>query len=329
MVARGLLVVSALAILSVEAAGLQATVFRGRIVMTPGGPPVTTMRVRLGSHGIATPRADGSFEGAVPVAARSILITVDTGTDEWQAWHPKLPVSVPQDPTVVTEVLVGPSVDATLRRLFANDAAQREASFKAQGVSDSLIRSLLDTIRLEFAERTSLREADLAAATADAARRAEVLPGLSAALELYTIKLSNLHLAFTYIAGPAFTSDSAFAQLKQAILDYNPAFEALKSQRESYISAVSRYWRSDALSSELRSTLDFALGDIHEVLVLPLNAILVDVRDVVTRTVRGAAADQKRRSAVARIENFLASVEPRITELTRRKTRLLAQLQSI
>jgi hypothetical protein len=328
-VARWMLAVASLLGPVPEASALQASVFRGRIIMSPGGPPVTSMRVRLGPHGFATPRADGSFEGAVPSSVGSILITVDTGDEEWRAWHPARAVAVPRDASVVTEVLVGPSTEAMIRRLFATDAAQREASFREQGVSDSLIRALLDTVRQEFAARTQVREADLAAATADAARRAEIFPELSAALELYVIKLGNLQLAFTYVAGPAFTSDTAFARLKQAILDYNPALEALKSNREAYISAVRTYWDSEALSDELRSTLDVALGDIHEVHVLPLNAILADISDVVTGRARGTEAVQKRQRAVRRIEDFLAAVGPRLTELTRRKTRLLVQLQSI
>ena len=44
---------------------------------------------------------------------------------------------------------------------------------------------------------------------------------------------------------------------------------------------------------------------------------------------RGRAATQKKQETMARIRSALGAIEPRVTELTRRKSQLLARLQSI
>lgn len=318
-----------LALLPTEGSALQATVFKGRLVVSPGAPPVTQMRIRLGTHGVVAPKADGSFVGVIPASATAILLTVETGSDKYQAWHPRLAVAVPKDTNLVTEVLVGPTVEASLQRLFAADAAQRTNALRALGVNDSLIVSLLQELRVEFAEQTKMRAQDLELAAATGAKRAEFFPVMSAAIERYVTKLHNLQLAFHYIAEQAFTNDSAFAHLRQAIVDYNPPFELIKAQRDSFVTYVKDYWGSEALAGEMQSTLDFALADIHTLYILPLNDLRQDIAAVLKGDVRGRAATQKKQETMARIRSALGAIEPRVTELTRRKTQLLARLQSI
>jgi hypothetical protein len=309
-------------------AGAQTTVFKGRLIVSAGGPPVTQMRVNLGpANGIA-PRADGQFSAAVPAGVRSLLITVDTGNDKWQAWHPRLPVAVSLDTSVVTEILVGPSVEESVRRGFVAMSAQLRGQLTALGVTDSVTQSLLRSMSNDLAARANVPVEDLTAAASLGEKRAELFPVLAGTVETYLLKLQNVHLAFQYVAGPAFSNDSAFAQLKGAILAYNPALEALKAQHEGFEHSVREFWDSERLAGDYRALVDYALSEIHDAHILPLNPIMSDIDAVLKGRARGPAAARSREDTMSRIRVFLSATEPRIAEFARRKTRLLAQLQT-
>ena len=175
--------------------------------------------------------------------------------------------------------------------------------------------------RVHAAERAPADQRELA--------RAGEYPRIAAALEDYLIRLHNVEIAFRIILQFAFTSDSAFAELKTSIRRYNEAFEGLKQGRTGFEQRVARYWGSERLVGELRNVLDYALGEIHEIHVLPLNDVLPDITAVSKRQVSGQAAEQKREQVTRRVAETLRALQPRIQELDRRKSRLLSELQAL
>ena len=306
----------------------QTVVFRGRLVMAAGGPPFRQMTVRLDRFAVATPNDGGFFSAAIPAGTPALTIQVATGHPRWGLRYPTGAVAVPRDPSFVTDIIVGPSIEETLSREFASSVTRLGANLRSAGAADSQVIAAVDALRREFAARANVQVDELREAEKFSTERARILPPLSAALETYGIKASNIAIAFQYLLEPSFGSDSAFAQLQRSITEYNGAYEALKTGRAGFEAGVTANWPSPVLSADLRNLFDYALGDIHATDVLPLNEVLTDVSRILSGRLAGRDAQTRRAEVLGSVRQTVTALRLRLTEFDRRKTRVLSVLQS-
>jgi hypothetical protein len=330
MIARSHFVIAlCVAMFSVAPSVLRAQTvqFRGRVVMVPGGPPFRQMTVRLDRYGVATPNDGGFFVAAIPSSVMSLTIQVETGNPRWTLRYPLSAIAVPRDANHITDIIVGPSIEETLSRDYAASIARLRTGLRNAGAADSQVIAAIEALRREFAERTNVRVDELRSAERLSAERTRILPPLSASLETFVIKANNLAIVFRYLLEPSFASDSAFAQLNRGIVEYNSAFETLRTKRTEFEGDVAQAWQNAQLSSDLRALLDYALGDVHTIDVLPLNEVLPMVNEILTGSLRGAEAQAKRVAVLTRVQMTVTALRTRLEELERRKIRVLTALQ--
>ncbi len=307
----------------------QTVQFRGRVVMVPGGPPFRQMTVRLDRYGVATPNDGGFFVAAIPSSVMSLTIQVETGNPRWTLRYPLSAIAVPRDANHITDIIVGPSIEETLSRDYAASIARLRTGLRNAGAADSQVIAAIEALRREFAERTNVRMEELRSAERSTNERARILPPLSASLETYVIKATNLEIAFRYLLEPSFGSDSAFAQLNRAIVDYNLAYESLRIKRNEFENDVAQAWQNAQIASDLRALFDYALGDINTIDVLPLNEVLPTVSEILTGKLRGAEAQTKRIAVLTRVQMTVTALRARLEELERRKIRVLTALRDL
>lgn len=306
----------------------QTVLFRGRIVVAAGGPPMRQMTVRLDRFATATPNDGGFFSAAIPSGTQSIRIQVATGNPRWMLRYPAGAVAVPRDTSFVTDIIVGPSLDETLSRDFASSVARLGANLRSAGAADSQIIAAINSLRREFSTRTNVRIDELRNAERLSGERAKIYPELASTLEGFMIKANNIAITFQYLLEPSFGSDSAFAELRRAITEYNVAYEALKTGRAGFEDGVAANWQNPAATSDLRAVLDYALGDTHAINVLPLNDVLPEVSRILTGRLTGREAQVRRAEVMARVRLSVTELRARLDELERRKIRALGTLQS-
>lgn len=308
--------------------GAQTVQFRGRVVMAAGGPPFSGMTVRIDRYGVVTPNDGGYFVAAIPAAVTSVTIWVETGNPRWTLRYPVAAIAIPRDANLVTDLIVGPSIEESLSRDYAASIARLRTGLRSAGAADSQIIKAIESLRTEFAQRTSVRVDELRAAEQQTLERARILPPLAASIETFLIKANNVATVFQYLLEPSFGSDSAFAQLKRGIIEYNAAYESLRTGRAGFEGGVAQAWQNPALSADFRALLDYALGDIHATEVLPLNEVLPDVSRILTGALRGADAQAKRVEVMMRVRLMVTALHARLDELERRKVRVIESLQS-
>ncbi len=305
----------------------QTVPFRGRVVMPAGGPPFRQMKIRVGAFGVTSPNDGGFFSSAVPAGTTSVTLQIETGNSRWIVRYPVGSVAVPRDASFVTDVIIGPSIEETLSRDYAAETARLRTSLKSAGVADSQVMAAIDGLRREFADRTNVQIDELRRAEQRGNERAQVFPRLAATIEAFAIKANNVEIAFHYLLEPSFVSDSAFAQLKRGITEYNVAFETLKTERGGFEKAVSDYWGNERISADLSALLDYALGEIHAVNILPLNLVVPDVSRILRHEFSGRDAADKRGAVLGSVSTSIVALRVRLEEFDRRKLRVLGALE--
>lgn len=304
----------------------QASVFRGRLLVSTDNVRPTQLRVILEGLGTSTPTSDGSFSIAIPSGTRSVTLRIEAGAERLQVTYPRNPVNVPLDANAVTDVVVGPTLEKLLADALGPFLVRLEANSRAAGVRDSSIKATVNEVTRFLADAAKVEVSVLNAEAARAQKRAEVFPEISESLELYDLRVNNVHQAFLYVAGASFSNDSAFALLKRTINEYNPAFDALKVRRGSLQQVVSENW-DERRWTELRAVFDFVVGDIHDLTIKPMNELLPKIDSVLRRLVRGDAANRMRAEVLSETQRFVRNLEPKLGQLRERKTRVLAELQ--
>ena len=306
------------------ASAQQSLRFKGRVVVLDGGPSPARLTVHLGQFGSTATNDAGVFSIALPAGTTSVTIQVETGDPKWVVRYPIGPVPIPADTAAVTDVVVALSVEASLARAYAVDNAQLQQRLKEAGVKQDQALDILERMRTDFANRTQVQVEELRiAAQRETDRVREFMP-ISVAIERYVTEANDLQNAFVFMSDQAFRNDSAFAELKQAIREYNGACDTLNNHRAAFEKTVESYWQSEKVSSDLRDLLDYALGEVHSVHILPLNSTIGPISDVHN----GKAGKQSQAKITAEIKTAVRELAPRLEELGRRKDRVLLELQS-
>ena len=309
-------------------ADAQATVFRGRLLLSDDNVRPNQVRVLLDGLGTSTPATDGTFAIAIPAGTRSVMLRVESGSRSLQVAFPPNPVNVPLDANAVTDVFVGPTIEKLLADALGPVRARLEATSRAAGARDSSIQAAIAELTRYVADAASVKVDALSTEAARAQKRSEIYPEISETLERYDLRLNNVHQAFLYVAGASFSNDSAFALLKRTINEYNPAFDTLKVRRGSLEKIVSDNWDARRWM-ELRAVFDFALGDVHELSIKPMNSVVPKIDSVLRGRVRGEAATRMRSEVLSDVQRFVRALEPKLGQLRERKTRVLAELHSL
>lgn len=305
-----------------------AIVFVGQLVRTDGGS-VGQVTVRTRQRVEALTHDDGSFELALPADVRVIEIqAVSLGGREWVVRYPTGAIHVPREPNVVTSIVLGPSDEDMIKEAFGTQTEKLLSALSASGVKQDEIVHALEALRRQFAERTQIEAESLRVAERRTLERAQHYPEISGALDGYVHEALDLRDAFRLASELAFASRPAFDELARAIREYNPAFERLNGGARGFVESVRVHWQSDLLAHELQQVLDYALGEIHRVHILPLNETLNVINRVRTGQLRGSAASKAREDVLARIAAAVRDLEPRLRELERLRDRVLKSLAS-
>lgn len=121
----------------------------------------------------------------------------------------------------------------------------------------------------------------------------------------------------------AFEDRDAFEGLRQRAEEYNSAFQKLRGDRMAFEYQVGTYWESEELLSDLRALFDYALGEVHDIHMLPLNASL----EVMWTALNARRPDQAAvRQARDAIDRAVVELDLRLPELERRAERVLGYL---
>jgi hypothetical protein len=308
-------------------AGVQAAVFRGRLLISDESVRPAQVRVILDGLGASTPSTDGSFAIAIPSGTRTVTLRVESATGRLQVAYPQNPVNVPLDANAITDVFVGPTIEKLLADALGPVRARLESSSRAAGVEDSSIRAAIAELTRYVADAARVRADDLDAAAERAQKRAETFPEISESLERFDLRVNNVHQAFLYVAGASFSNDSAFALLKRTINEYNPAFDTLQVRRNTLENVVRQNW-DEQRWTELRAVFDYALSDIHAATIKPMNSVVPRIDSVLRGRLRGDRANRTRAEVVSEVQQFVRALEPKLGILRERKVRILAELQS-
>lgn len=306
-----------------------ARTFRGQLVREGNGPSVKRVVVRAKQLGQTVTNDNGYFEFSLPADLRQIeIVGVELSDPKWTVRYPIGAIPVGSDSTVVTSIVVGPSFEALMERVFSSQREALEANLVASGARQEEIREVLDSLRAQFAERAQIEAESLRVEETRSMERARAFGPMAEALRSYLNEARDLQNAFRLVSEFSFSSSTAFDELKSAIVSYNTAFERLNGAGPGMEAAIRTLWRSETLAGECRSLLDYALGEIHHVHVLPLNETLKTINQIRLKQIRGGAAAQAQRDVLASVALAVRELDPRLDELQRRVDRLLGDLEN-
>jgi hypothetical protein len=298
-----------------------SVLFRARLVHVDG-LSTSNVRVGFGSLGATVTDARGQLETAVPTGTAELEVQVLD--HDWTVLYPRSGrVPVPRDPLVVAEVLVGESLEAATLRLFAEQHEKIASQLSSVGAGQQEITEVLAGFVEQVIDRFDVEEEELRRQIEREQQRLASYPKLSGTVSNYVLKARDLHAYFKLYGQEAFSDRSAFDGLRVAAEEYNLAFETLKNERMSFEYEVATYWESEELRSDLRALFDYALGEIHDVRILPLNESLAVMWDALSARRPDRARVQE---AQARVERTVEELDTRLAELDRRAERVLGYL---
>jgi hypothetical protein len=314
-------VVLLLCLTAASEASAQTILFRGRLVHVDG-LSTANVTVGFGAFGSTAVRGNGQFETALPADTRSV--TIEILDRDWAVLYPRSgQVSILADPQAVIEIVVGESVEAATLRLFAERHEKLAAGLEEVGAEQDEIRDILQSFVDEVTERLDVNADSLAAEIESERQRLAHYPALSETVSAYVLAARDFNLAFTHYGHAAFDDQAAYMVIYSAIDSYNQAFQKLNNERMAFEYQVAAYWESEELRSDLRALFDFALGEIHDIRILPLNETVATMREAAYGSNRDRAAISAARERIART---VEELDLRLPELERRAERVLGYL---
>lgn len=177
--------------------------------------------------------------------------------------------------------------------------------------SSDLLDSLQRTIQtlLTAQENTLLEQ-----------KKADLYRDISTRLLQFLDQAKNLRDALVRI-DDVFLSDQARQGFEKQIAAYNTARDSLYNRHKSYAEMVRLFWDDPEAAQKLELVNDLAMVQIHEGIVLPMNASVIGpIRDFATGQRSRLAAQRKaRKGADKALEQFafpLRNLELKINELT-------------
>lgn len=311
----------ALGLLAGDVSAQGAFIFRARLVHVDG-LPTANVKVRLGEYGSTVSDQRGVIETALPAGVARVEIEILER--EWKVLYPRGgDVPVPRDLTAIPELMVGESVEAAALRLFAERHEKISQRLATVGAEQAEIRQVLAAFVEEVSDRLDVEEAALEREIELQRQRIAHYPELSETISAYVLAARDLNQYFRLYGRAAFTDADAFAGLRTEAEEYSAAFQKLSNERLRFEYEVAVYWQSEELRSDLRALFDYALGEIHNVRILPLNESLQTMHQAL-------GPDRPSRERVVRaqeeIEGTVRELDLRLPELEDRARRVLGYL---
>ena len=100
---------------------------------------------------------------------------------------------------------------------------------------------------------------------------------ISTELKTYLDALENLNLMLEEKRiSNYFSNTSAFAALSDKINAYNAARKAILENQDIAVKSVAHYWENSELTEKCNATYDFALKNVHDKTVFPMNSTIID-----------------------------------------------------
>jgi hypothetical protein len=297
----------------------------GRVVDL-NGDPVRDVRIRILDHGEPEIFDSGDFQ--LQLAGQPTRVEVEVLDSALQVVYPlKGLVAVPRDPDVRVPIVVGRSERQLMSDVLATRMVQVEQALQRNGVHYSAsMDSLTDGLR-RIATLLELRESDMEQSLQRRRSQADIKPALLRIVDKYILELRDLRDAFRLVVPYAATNLDAVTALKQAMVEYNAAFEELNNNRGAFLSALRDHWEPATgalLVRDLEDVYVQAIDDIHRGYVLPLNESLLVLQLAHTPNKPGR---ERIRQAVADAQAVARTLDPRIPVLEERARQLREALE--
>jgi hypothetical protein len=290
------------------------------------GDPVRDVRIRVIGHGEPSILDSGEF--SLQLAGAPTVIEVQTISGQLQVVYPPAGrVALPRDPAVVVPIVVGRSDREVLSDLVAARMIQIEHALNRNGVAYSASADSISEGLRRIASLLELRETEIEEGLARRRAQNDAVPALLGTIDRYILELRDLHDAFTLVAPYAAANSDALQALRQAMQDYNAAFEELNGGRAAFRSAINAHWSTTEAAGLLRdldNVYTHAIDDIHRGYILPLNESLLVLQLAHTRDRPSA---QRIRQAAADAAATARSLDPRVPVLEERARQLRTALQ--
>ena len=253
---------------------------------------------------------DGFFRVAVPTNRSSVRVLLSTNT--YSVIYPLGgEVLLPADKSRAVDVVIGsPKENEYIQQYITiNRTINNNTTFSAAKI-DSL-KTQLDSLK-SWLIQMNYTEADLRTARELQEGKDRFYPEIATTIKDYKIKALNLCTAFQYVSNYAFERQDAFYQLKDAIENYNKAFEKYYQQQMNYGRYIDQYWQDDSLKKEYDVITNLALIQIHDQVIFKMQEQVDQIRSYLFRRKKNEA--------------FKNSIKQRIEERTNQLLPLLKLL---
>ena len=302
------------------------TRLRGRVVDEKGAP-VRDVRLRIVGHGEPDILDSGEFELQLSGRPAQVEVTLIGGGLE--VLYPlKGQLAVPSDANARVPIVVGKSDRAYINDVLAARFVQLGSTLRQNGVRfDASIDSLSDGVR-RIISLLEIREADMRESIEAQKQQAEIKPDLLRTWDRYILEAKDLRDSFRLVVDYAARNLSAVQAMRDAMQEYNAAFDSLSNRRNAFQSNIAAYWSGSAaegLKRDLADVYTEAVETIHKGYMLPLNSSLL----VLQRAhMRDKPSGQQIASAVAEAGLAVRQLDVRIPVLEERYARLRTALDS-
>jgi hypothetical protein len=182
----------------------------------------------------------------------------------------KLPV--PADPNFITTIIVSGSNISEGRGMDRSIIKYNELEIllKEIGTTNTELQAFLERFIEQEAKRLEMSESLFREEFERKEKRETAFGEISRTLNEYILRANNLKTVFEMNYEIAFVSNPTVENLNKAIGDYNPVFESINNNFESWKSVIS-LTRDSVLADNFASSINFMIEDVHKPYIFELN----------------------------------------------------------
>jgi hypothetical protein len=303
----------------------QTRAFKGRIMILDGSKKdLFNLSVRLVGHGKSYTGSDGIF--VIPIKADVGSVTLQLVESRFDIMYPvNGTIGVPQDTAVITDFIIGPSINDLIARAVGQMGNQYKDIMNQEKVNEKVIKQAMENILTEVQKKTGINTEVMDDQMELNRKRKEFYYVLSAAINDYTNEAKDIKDAFKFISRHAFEDAQALQVLTDAINRYNVAYQELNKNHNSYEKTVGDLWGSDTKTIEVRDLFSYALGELHSESIFVLNLKIRDINGYNLGQFSGSRRSFKER-ILHEIESSLLVLERRLQILDTRSQVFLSRM---
>lgn len=153
----------------------------------------------------------------------------------------------------------------------------------------------------------SLSKALLIAKEEQFLRQQEVFKRINSDLKNYLDALENLNLMLDeHRVSAYFNGGKAYTEFNDKLDAYNAARKVILEHHDNEVKAVSHYWENIDLAEQCDKTYQYALREVHERIVFPMNNTVIDYFK------QFSAMETSRNKAINGVKNGVNSAKPQL-----------------